>query len=58
MDGATLAEMVSVGDNIAVPAHTDSEDLFWVFLCDKPIHEVASTFYDRFGNIYICRENL
>jgi hypothetical protein len=42
--GEALAKIVDFGDNVVVPAYSKLGEVYWLYQCDKSIHEVAKTF--------------
>lgn len=55
-DSEALAEIVDIGDNVVVLAHSKLGEVHWLYQCDKSINEVAKTLQDRFGNSYLIGE--
>jgi hypothetical protein len=50
--GEAIADLVIIGDNMAVPCESNNGETFWLLLCDKPKHVVRHTFKDSYGNTY------
>ena len=52
LDGETLADGLSVGDNVAIWAPFQDEP-FWLMLVVKDVHAVEEAFTDPDGNNYV-----
>lgn len=51
--GESIAEAVSIGNNVAVRAHSVDDESFWIMLVDKGVHEVENSFTDPSGSEYV-----
>jgi hypothetical protein len=50
--GEAIVDLVTIGDNMAVPCESNNGKTFGLLLCDKPKHVVKHTFKDSYGNTY------
>ncbi len=52
VEGDTIFDRVSIGDNLVVPCENDNGKVFWLLLCEKPKHSMKDTFIDAYKNTY------
>ncbi len=48
--GEWIANLICVGDNVAMIADNETNEQFWLLLVDKTIHVVHESFEDGWGN--------
>ncbi len=44
-----MAKDVNIGDNVAIKCQTNTNEDYWILLCDKGLHMVEECFTDRWG---------
>jgi hypothetical protein len=48
--GEAIANLVAIGDNMAIPCESNNGEALWLLLFDKPKHVVRDTFKNSYGN--------